>query len=118
MANQTARKSQSPKPAQKAETIAEADRDGRVDEPDAAPLETDANAAGHGAGQVPRAEPSDTYMVDSDGEVRAGPGDAGRQDAPERLPRSTDPAPQGIRRMMVVLGIAAALMAVIYLVAF
>ena len=69
------------------------------------------------AGPVPRGEPASTYLVDSEGEVRAGPGDAGRQDVPERLPDAPDEASRSTRRMLIVLAIAVVLMALIYLFA-
>lgn len=72
--------------------IAEAHRARQQDEPAAAPLEADREAGQEGP--VPRTEPADTYKVKASGDdsdVRAGPGDAGAQDAPRRLPET---APQ------------------------
>ena len=54
-------------------------------EPAAAPLETHTEAGGEKEPLVPRSKPADTYQVDSNGEVRAGPGDAGAQDEPRVL---------------------------------
>ena len=123
MANQTARKTETPNPERKSERFAEAHRGRRVSEASAVPPDADAEASGHSP--VPRSEPPKTYIVNSDheayvidpdGEVRAGPGDAGRQDRPERLPESADRAPQSVRRLMTVLGIAAVVAIVLYAV--
>lgn len=70
--------------------------------PAAAPLGTDDEAGA----MEPRGEPAKTYVVNSDGEVRAGPGDAGRQDAPRVLDDPQD-TPQRGRGPLLVLLIAA-----------
>lgn len=82
-------------------------------DPASVPLGTDAEAGGDRP-VVPSSEPADTYLVDAKGDVRAGPGDAGRQDAPRMLDGAEHrPAPS----YSTLVGICVAIIAVL-LIAF
>ncbi|MEL6798950.1 MAG: hypothetical protein AAFO80_03655 [Pseudomonadota bacterium] len=85
-------------------------------QPAAAPLGTDSEAGGHRPTPVPREEPADTYMVNSDGEVRAGPGDAGAQDTPRVLDNPQNSPRQG--RTALIGGIVAGLVILLLIFAF
>lgn len=112
MANGTASRRKEDLSVDDPTSYARAHGERRREEPAAAPMETDNEA---GAGSVPRREPADTYVVDSAGDVRAGPGDAGKQDAPQVMDQPPKDPP---RRMGAVVGLFAAgavVLALVYL---
>jgi hypothetical protein len=80
-----------------------------VDEPAAAPRETDAEAAGESGETedrpIPRKEPVKTYAVntgEATREVKAGPGDAGSAESPRTTPEPARvPRNSGSRMLMI-----------------
>jgi hypothetical protein len=102
--------------------LVEEHRQREIDEPAAAPRETDAEAGGNPdrteEGPLPRKEPAKTYVVnteESTREVRAGPGDAGAAESPRTTPRPARvPGASGSRTLMILgLVIAAVLLIVL-----
>jgi hypothetical protein len=98
-------------------------RQREVDEPAAAPRETDAEAGGNPdrteKEPVPRKEPAKTHVVntgETKREVRAGPGDAGAAESPRTTPRpARDPGSSGSRALIIV-GLVLAVLLLIVLV--
>lgn len=85
--------------------------------PAAAPLGTDAEAGRRGPRLVSGKETEPAFNVDSKGEVRAGPGDAGRQDAPRVLDNPQDKPARNASGLMIAAALIAFAIAVISLLA-
>ncbi|PVA10043.1 hypothetical protein DC366_10315 [Pelagivirga sediminicola] len=136
MADPTSGKSRAarPTPTEAGPEIETHDREGTIQshrerrqgEPAAAPMETDAESGGASAmGKTPpgRApdDPAAPYMDEDGGlkdrarhEVRAGPGDAGAQDAPEVLPKTPKTPKSGAARIVLWFIVPLAILFAIY----
>lgn len=81
--------------------------------PGAAPLHTDVEAGRHRL----RPESNDAFVVDTNGEVRAGPGDVGAQDAPRVLDDPRDQPARGKGFLLAVLIVVPALVLLFWMLA-
>ena len=101
--------------------LVQENRERRVDEPAAAPQETDSESGS--AAAVPlsaRTEPVRTHAVNAadnnERDVRAGPGDAGAADTPTRSPERVPDSRDNWRKALVVVAVIAVVWIVLGLV--
>lgn len=83
----------------------------------AAPRAADAEAGGHPTAEVQQGRVDQPFVVDTNGEVRAGPGDAGAQDAPRVLDNPQDTPPKSNAALLGGLAAGVLLMVVIIFIA-
>ncbi|MEO1362266.1 MAG: hypothetical protein AAFU86_00640 [Pseudomonadota bacterium] len=86
---------------------------GRGVHPGAAPLGTDEEAGRQTPHPRAREGGDNVYTIDSQGEVRAGPGDAGMQDAPRVLDDPSDKPQRSARGLFIAALLAGPVLAVL-----